>query len=253
MMMSKNILITGSGSGIGRAIAIRLAREGHNIILNGRTESKLIETKEILKKFNVEVIIKTGDVSASKFVKTMIDEIINELKTLHVIINNAGVSGNPSYIIDTPEEEYQRVMDINFKGTWLVCKYAAKKMKKQRKLKPLRGKIINISSIAGREPMPLEGIYSASKAAVISLTKGLAKELAPSITANVVCPGYHITPMYKDDPKMAEDYWQSINMIPALKKVGTAEDVAGVVSFLVSDDSNYITGQVLGICGGVII
>ncbi|MHA1147410.1 MAG: SDR family NAD(P)-dependent oxidoreductase [Promethearchaeota archaeon] len=251
--MSKNILITGSGSGIGRAIAIRLAREGHNIILNGRTESKLIETKEILKKFNVEVIIKTGDVSASKFVKTMIDEIINELKTLHVIINNAGVSGNPSYIIDTPEEEYQRVMDINFKGTWLVCKYAAKKMKKQRKLKPLRGKIINISSIAGREPMPLEGIYSASKAAVISLTKGLAKELAPSITANVVCPGYHITPMYKDDPKMAEDYWQSINMIPALKKVGTAEDVAGVVSFLVSDDSNYITGQVLGICGGVII
>lgn len=252
-MESKNILVTGAGSGIGQAIAIRLASEGHNIILNGRTESKLLETENLLEKFNVKVLKKVGDVADSKFVEKMITEIVEELELLHVVINNAGVSQNPAFIIDLSEEEMQRVMNINFKGTWLVCKYAAQRMKKQRKLKPLRGKIINISSIAGREPMPLEGIYSASKAAVISLTKGLAKELAPQITANTIAPGYHTTPMYKNDPKMAQDYWTSINMTPALKTIGTSEDVAGVVSFLVSEDSNYITGQVIGVCGGVII
>ncbi|TXT59163.1 MAG: 3-oxoacyl-[acyl-carrier-protein] reductase FabG [Promethearchaeota archaeon] len=251
--MNKNVLVTGSGSGIGQSIAIRLAKEGHNIILNGRTQNKLLETNKILEKYKVRTIIKSGDISKSNFVEQLIAEIRDEWEYLHVVINNAGISGKPSHIINISEEEFQTIIDINFKGTWLVSKFAAKIMKRQRKLNPLRGKLINISSIAGREPMPMEGIYSASKAAVISLTKGLAKELAPDITANVVCPGYHITPMYQDDPQLIKNYWNSINMIPALNKVGTAEDVANVVSFLVSEDSNYITGQVIGVCGGVII
>ena len=92
-----------------------------------------------------------------------------------------------------------------------------------------------------------------SKAAIISLTKVLAKELAPNITANAICPGYHITPIYKNDPNVIQVYWNSINMIPILKRVGTAEDVTGLISFLVSDDSNYMTGQIISICGGVVL
>jgi len=251
-MNSKNILITGSGSGLGRGMAIRLASEGHNIILNGRTESKLVETNEILKKYNVKTMIKVGDVSDSKFVESLISEIIEELDVLHVAVNNAAI-GRGGSIISMSEESMQEVIDINLKGTVLVSKYAARTMKKQRKLTPLRGKIINISSIYGLNPAPGSGIYSATKAAVISLTKTLAKELAPFITANCVCPGYHLTPIYFNDPSLIKSAWKSMNMTPLIERVGTAEDVAGVISFLVSDDSNYITGQTLVVSGGAVL
>ncbi|MCK4383174.1 MAG: SDR family oxidoreductase, partial [Candidatus Lokiarchaeota archaeon] len=118
----KNILITGSGSGLGRAMAIRLAEEGYNIILNGRTESKLIETEKLLKEFNMKTLIKVGDVSDSKSVESMISEIVEELKGLYGVINNAGISGIPASILDITEEEMQKIMDINFKGAWLVSK-----------------------------------------------------------------------------------------------------------------------------------
>lgn len=252
-MNFKNILITGSGSGLGRAMAIRLAEEGCNIILNGRTESKLAETAKILKKFQIDVLIKAGDVSDSNFVSSMISEIVTEKKELHGVINNAGISGVVSSILDISEEDMQKIMDINFKGAWLVSKYAAKVMKNQRNLKPLRGKIINVSSIAGLEPMPGVGIYSCSKAALITLTKVLAKELAPVITANAICPGYHITPIYNNDPNLIRNFWNAINMKPLLRRVGTAQDVAGIISFLVSDDSNYMTGQIISVCGGVVL
>ena len=249
----KNILITGSGSGLGRAMAIRLAEEGYNIILNGRTESKLIETNKLLKKFNIKTLLKVGDVSDSKFVESMISEIVDEWEVLYGVINNAGISGGASSILNIKEEDAQKIMDINFKGAWLVSKYAAKFMKKQRELTPLRGKIINVSSFLGLEPAPGVGIYSCSKAAMNALTKVLAKELAPTITANAICPGYHVTPIYNNDPKLIQGFWNLINMEPLLKRVGTAEDVTGLISYLVSDDSNYMTGQIISICGGVVL
>lgn len=252
-MNSKNVLITGSGSGLGRAMAIRLAKEGYNIILNGRTESKLIETKKMLDNFDIEILIKVGDVSDSDFVERMVLEIVKEQKILYGVINNAAIGGAAVPIIDITEAKMQEIMNINFKGAWLVSKYAAKAMIKQTELKPLRGKIINVSSIAGLEPMPSVGIYSCSKAAVISLTKALAKELAPIITANAICPGYHVTPIYKNDPNLIRNFWNMINMKPLLQRVGTAEDVTGLISYLVSDDSNYMTGQIISICGGVIL
>jgi len=249
----KNILITGSGTGLGRAMAIRLAKEGHNLILNGRTESKLIETKEMLEGFGVRVLIKVGDVSDSNFVETMISEIVDEWGLLHIAINNAGISGTPTPIIDISEEDVQKIMDINFKGAWLVSKFAAQIMKKQRKLKPLRGKIINVSSMAGKEPMLLLGIYACSKAAIIMLTKSMAKELAPNITVNAICPGYHITPICNDDPNFIQNIIDNSTMKSLLKRIGTAEDVAGLISFLVSDDSNYMTGENVSIDGGVVL
>ncbi|MHA2036477.1 MAG: SDR family NAD(P)-dependent oxidoreductase [Promethearchaeota archaeon] len=252
-MSQKNILITGSGSGLGRAMAIRLATEGYNIILNGRTESKLIETRKMLEEFNVKTLIKAGDVSNSRFVESMISQIVDEWEVLYGVINNAGISGGLTSILDIKEEDMQKIMDINFKGAWLVSKYAAKIMKKQRELNPLRGKIINVSSFTGIEPPWGIGIYSCSKAAMNALTKVLAKELAPTITANAICPGYHVTPIYNNDPNLIQNYWNMNNMKPLLKRVGTAEDVTGIISYLVSDDSNYMTGQIISICGGVVL
>ncbi len=234
-------------------MAIRLARDGFNIILNGRTENKLIETRDMLKKFNIKTLIKVGDVSDSKFVESMISGIIEEWELLYGVINNAGISGGLTSILDMKEDNMQKIMDINFKGAWLVSKYAAKFMKKQRELKPLRGKIINVSSFLGLEPAPGIGIYSCSKAAMNALTKVLAKELAPIITANAICPGYHVTPIYNNDPNLIQSVWKMINMEPLLKRVGTAEDVTGLISYLISDDSNYMTGQIISICGGVVL
>ena len=234
-------------------MAIRLAKEGHNIILNGRTESKLIETEKMLVQFNVKITIKVGDISNSKFVESMISDIITEHKFLHVVINNAAIGGSGSFLLDVTEKKMQEIMDINFKGTWLVSKYTGKTMRNQTSLEPLRGKIINVSSIAGLEPSPWVGIYSASKAAVNSLTKTLAKELAPTITANAICPGFHLTPIYDNDPDKIRNFWNAINMKPLLGRIGTPEDVTGLISFLVSEDSNYMTGQIISICGGVIL
>jgi 3-oxoacyl-[acyl-carrier protein] reductase len=249
----KNILITGSGSGLGRAMAIRLADEGYNIILNGRTESKLIETDNLLKKFNIKTLLKVGDVSDSKFVESMISEIIDEWEILYGVINNAGIAGEATSILNINEEKMQKIMDINFKGAWLVSKYAAKFMTTQRELEPLRGKIINVSSFLGLEPAQGVGIYSCSKAALNMLTKVLAKELAPTITANAICPGYHVTPIYRNDPNLIQSFWNMINMKPLLNRVGTAEDVTGLISYLISEDSNYMTGQIIGMGGGVVL
>ncbi|MFX0135054.1 MAG: SDR family NAD(P)-dependent oxidoreductase [Candidatus Hodarchaeota archaeon] len=251
-MNSKNILITGAGSGFGRAMAIRLAKEGNNLILNDLNSEGLNETEKLLKSFNVETLLQVGDISDSNFVKSMILESFNKFKLLHVLINNAGISGNPTNTIDISEEVMEKIMGVNFKGPWLVTKFAAKKMKTQRQLKPIRGKIINIASIAGKDPSPLIGIYSCSKAALIALTKVLAKELAPKMTVNAVCPGFHVTGIYKNDPNLILEYLDVLNKNILLKRLGTAEDITGMVSFLVSDDSNYITGQIINVDGGVV-
>ncbi|MFX1452368.1 MAG: SDR family NAD(P)-dependent oxidoreductase [Promethearchaeota archaeon] len=251
-MNSRNILITGAGSGFGRAMAVRLAKEGNNLILNDLNSDGLNETKSLLKSYNVETLLHVGDISDSKFVKSMISETFDKFKLLHILINNAGIGGNPTNTIDISEEEMERIMSVNFKGPWLVSKFAAKKMKSQRQLNPIRGKIINIASIAGKEPSPLIGIYSCSKAALIALTKVLAMELAPKMTVNAICPGFHVTGIYKNDPNLIKEYMDILNKNILLKRIGDADDITGLVSFLVSDDSNYMTGQIINVDGGVV-
>ncbi|MHC1592058.1 MAG: SDR family NAD(P)-dependent oxidoreductase [Candidatus Helarchaeales archaeon] len=248
----KNIIITGAGSGFGRAMAIRLASEGNNLILNDINEETLNETKKLLEKFDVQVQLHVGDTADSSFLKSMVDSTIKEFQDIHVLINNAGIGGEVMNFIDLPEKELERVLDVNFKAYWKLSKLVAKKMKTQRKLKPLRGKIINISSIAGKLPMEMLGAYSCSKAAVNAMTIVLAKELAPRITVNAVCPGFHVTGIYKNDPNLVQEYMKIVNAKITLKRLGTAEDIANIISFLVSEDSNYMTGQLINYDGGVI-
>jgi len=250
--MTKNILITGAGSGFGRAMAIRLASEDYNLILNDMNEEGLKQTDNLLKEYNIKSFLQVGDISDSEFVQSMINNTKDEFEILHVIINNAGISGEPINMIDVSEKDLDRIMNINFKGTWLLCKYAAKMMKKQKDIKPIRGKIINIASDAGKHPMPLIGPYSCSKAAIIALTKVLSRELAPRMTVNAICPGFHVTGIYNNDPNLIKSFLGTLNIKIPLKRLGTAEDIAGIISFLVSEDSNYITGQSFNVDGGVL-
>ena len=251
-MVSKNILITGAGSGFGRAMAIRLAKEGNNLILNDLNSNGLNETNNLLKQYNVKALLFVGDISDSNFVKSMMDKSVEEMKYIHAAINNAGMRPDLTDMINLSEDNLNRVMNVNFKGAWLVSKYVAKRMKKQKELTPIRGRIINIASIAGKEAMQLIGVYCCSKAALIALTKVLAKELAPKILVNAICPGFHLTGIYNNDKTLIDGLLKVIKMAPLLKRYGTAEDITGLVSFLISDDSNYMTGQIINIDGGVL-
>ncbi|MHA1145614.1 MAG: SDR family NAD(P)-dependent oxidoreductase [Candidatus Helarchaeota archaeon] len=248
----KNIIITGAGSGFGRAMAIRLSAEGYNLILSDINEETLQETARLIKSSETKILLQAGDVGNPGFLKSMVKNAIEEFQDLHVLINNAGISGDVMNMIDLPEPALMRVFDVNFKAYWLLCKLVAKKMKTQKKLKPIRGKIINISSIAGKQPLEMLGAYSCSKAAVNAMTIILAKELAPRITVNAVCPGFHVTGIYKNDPNLVQDYMKIVNQKIRLRRLGTAEDIANIVSFLVSDDSNYMTGQLINYDGGII-
>lgn len=250
MTQSKTILITGAGSGFGRAFATQFARDGHDLILNDINSESLKETEKLIAKYGRRTILEAGDVSDSSFVESMIQHAVDELGHLNVIINNAGI-GEP--IIDMhriAEKDMDRILNVNLKGTWLVSKFGAHKMLKQKQFKPIRGKIINIASVAGKVPVGLIGTYCCSKAAVIMLTKVMAVELAPKITVNAICPGFHVTGIYHNDPQMAKDLLNLGQRRILLKRLGTAEDIMGLASYLIEED--YMTGQAINIDGGIV-
>ncbi|MHA1265345.1 MAG: SDR family NAD(P)-dependent oxidoreductase [Candidatus Helarchaeota archaeon] len=184
-------------------------------------------------------------------VKAMAKEIFQTFSRLDILINNAGI-GTFSYgeLYRIKEKVWDEVLDVNLKGTWLVTKELVKRMKKQELTGELRGKIINVASLAGKVPSPPLGVYSISKAGIIAMTQIFAKELAPfKITVNSVCPGFHVTGIYLNDPNLvrqAAEMWAGKIL---LERIGTATDVANVLFFLASDDANYITGQSIN-CGG---
>lgn len=244
--MSKVAFITGATRGIGRAIALELAKEGYNIALNYRTENEALENlkKEILE-IGVECYPVQGDVSKAEDSERMTKEIIEHFGQIDVLVNNAGITKD-NLILRMKEEEFTDVINVNLVGTFNITKNVIKYMTKKR-----YGKIINISSVVGISGNAGQSNYAASKAGIIGFTKSIAKELASrNITANAVAPGFiqtDMTNVLKDEIKEAIE-----STIP-LKKLGTAEDVAKVVKFLASDDSNYITGQVINVDGGMLM
>lgn len=244
--MSKVAFITGATRGIGRAIALELAKEGYNIALNYRTENEALENlkKEILE-IGVECYPVQGDVSKVEDSERMTKEIIEHFGQIDVLVNNAGITKD-NLILRMKEEEFTDVINVNLVGTFNITKNVIKYMTKKR-----YGKIINISSVVGISGNAGQSNYAASKAGIIGFTKSIAKELASrNITANAVAPGFiqtDMTNVLKDEIKEAIE-----STIP-LKKLGTAEDVAKVVKFLASDDSNYITGQVINVDGGMLM
>lgn len=244
--MSKVAFITGATRGIGKAIALELAKEGYNIVLNYRTENEALENlKKEISEIGVECYPVQGDVSKAEDSERMTKEIIEHFEQIDVLVNNAGITKD-NLILRMKEEEFTDVINVNLVGTFNITKNVIKYMTKKR-----YGKIINLSSVVGISGNAGQSNYAASKAGIIGFTKSIAKELASrNITANAVAPGFiqtDMTNVLKDEIKEAIE-----GTIP-LKRLGTAEDVAKVVKFLASEESSYITGQVINVDGGMLM
>ena len=245
--MNKTVIITGAAKGIGRAIAKDFAYSGYNVCINyNSSEKEAQELCEELAKNGCSVIIYKADITDRNQVDKMVEYVIGTFGNIDVLVNNAGISEYKLFI-DINEEDLQRMLNVNIMGTFNTTQSVLKKSMIPRK----DGTIINISSIWGMVGASLEVAYSTSKAAIIGMSKALAKELAPSnITVNVVAPGAISTDMLAT--LSDEDMKVLTEEIP-LGKIGAVEDVAATVKFLASYEARYITGQVISPNGGLVI
>ncbi len=240
----KCAIITGASRGIGRAIAQELAKDGWNLSLVARDESKLASTAKELSSEGIEVIYFAGDVSDFNFAKKVVDETYERFSEITGLVNNAGITVD-KFLLRMTEEDWDRVISVNLKSVFNFSKFASRYMLKQKK-----GVIINISSVVGIVGNAGQSAYSASKAGIIAFTKSLSKELGSrNIRVNAVAPGFIETDMTKQLPEsVVKEY---LSKIP-LGRLGRVEDVAKVVRFLMSDDASYITGQVIVVDGGML-
>ncbi len=236
-------IVTGGGQGIGRAIALELARRGAKILINDVREQTAAETVALLREAGAEADYALGDVSKAEAAEAIVQKAIERFGQLDILINNAGITRD-NLLMRMKEEDWDLVLGVNLKSAFLLCKAASRPMMKQR-----RGRIINISSIVGVIGNAGQVNYSASKAGLIGLTKTLAKELASrNILVNAVAPGFIRTAM---TDALSEDQKKALSSQIPLARLGEAEDVARVCAFLASEDAAYITGQVIQVTGGL--
>ncbi|TRY25477.1 3-oxoacyl-[acyl-carrier-protein] reductase [Brevibacillus sp. LEMMJ03] len=244
MLAGKTALVTGASRGIGRAIALRLAEAGANVVVNyAGGEAAAAETVAKVKELGREAIMIRANVANAEEVNEMFKEALERFGTIDILVNNAGITRD-NLLMRMKEEEWDEVIATNLKGVFNCLKAATRPMMKQRS-----GKIINITSVVGVLGNPGQANYVAAKAGVIGLTKTAARELASrGITVNAVAPGFIDTDMTATLP---EDVKASmLGQIP-LGRLGQADDIAGVVLFLASDAANYMTGQTLHVDGGM--
>jgi len=242
----KNAVVTGAARGIGKAIAQKLAGLGLNVavsdILFDEAEKTAAQLKET---YGVESFAVKTDVSSVEDVEQLVKTTVDRLGSVDFLVNNAGVTRD-NLAVRMTEQEWDMVLSINLKGTFLCSQAASKVMMKNR-----FGRIVNIASVAGILGTPGQANYASSKAGVIALTKTFARELGKrNICVNAIAPGYIATEMTeKLSDKVKEDY---ISNIP-LNRAGTPEDIAEVVGFLISPAASYITGTVINVSGGLVI
>ncbi len=252
-LLNKIALITGAGSGFGRATSLRFAKEGANLIVidkNGETAEETVTL--INKETDVKAISIKCDISNKDEVEAAEKRVYEEFSRLDILINNAGIGNQSAGAIHNLQDTiWDEVINVNLRGTWLVTKTFVKHMKEQEINGELRGKIINVSSLAGKMPAPPLGVYSISKAAINAMTTVLAQELGEfKITANGVCPGFHVTGIYFNDENIVNMMVKMWGKKIPLRRIGTAEDISNILFFLASNDSNYMTGQSINCSGG---
>jgi 3-oxoacyl-[acyl-carrier protein] reductase len=244
--MGKVALVTGGSRGIGRAVCVRLAKLGMDIVFNYSSGSDAAdETVRLCENEGVRALAVKKNVSNSKECEELVTQAAEFGGSIDVLVNNAGITRD-GLILRMSDEDYDAVINVNQKGSFYMMREVSKVMLKQK-----QGKIINISSIVGVMGNAGQVNYAASKAAVIGMTKSLARELASrKITVNAVAPGMIETDMTAAMPEKAKE--KMLETIP-FKEMGTPEDIANAVAFLAGDESRYITGQVICVDGGMTI
>lgn len=240
---NKVAIVTGSAQGIGKAIALKLASAGANIVVTDTNAEGIEQTANEIKSLGCKTIAVRCNVADGKEVNELLKKTQEAFPTIDILVNNAGITRD-NLLIRMDEKDWDLVLSVNLKGSFLVTKAVSPVMMRQR-----YGRIVNVASVVGLMGNAGQVNYAASKGGLIAFTKSVAKELAArNITCNAVAPGFIETPMTGKLPeKVKESY---IKAIP-LNRFGSADDVANAILFLASEDSGYITGQVIGIDGGM--
>ena len=244
MLENKVALVTGAGRGIGRAIAIALAKEGAEVVVNyNGSEERAKEVKQTIEENGGKASIYKCNVSDFEACEAMIKDIVKEHGRLDILVNNAGITKD-GLIMKMKEEDFDSVLNVNLKGTFNTIRHSARQMLRQKS-----GKIINISSVSGILGNAGQANYAASKAGVIGLTKTMARELGSrGITVNAIAPGFVDTEM---TGVLSEEIRENACRQIILGRFGKPEDIANVAVFLASDKADYITGHVISVDGGM--
>ncbi|HNY28228.1 MAG TPA: 3-oxoacyl-[acyl-carrier-protein] reductase [Candidatus Sumerlaeota bacterium] len=243
LLEGKNAIVTGSGQGIGRAIALRLAENGANVVISDVVEATALKVVEEIRAMGRQSTAVVCDVSKLDQCENLIEKSLEAFPTIDILVNNAGITRD-NLLMRMKEADWDLVIAINLKGTFNCCKSVVRQMMKQRS-----GRIINIASVVGLMGNAGQVNYSASKAGVIGITKTLAKEFGSrGINVNAIAPGFIQTAM--TDALSAEAKTELERYIP-FQKLGTADDVANAALFLASPLSSYITGEVIRVDGGM--
>jgi 3-oxoacyl-[acyl-carrier protein] reductase len=242
-LKAKVAVVTGSARGIGRAIALALAARGADVVISDVDLDGAKQASREISDLGRRSLAVGCDVSKKSDVENLIAQTVGELGRLDILVNNAGITRD-TLLVRMTEEQWDQVLDVNLKGTFLGCRAAAKVMMKARS-----GRIVNVSSVTGMTGNVGQANYASSKAGVVALTRTVARELAPrGINVNAIAPGFIETEMTGEmSPKAREAFLQNI----PLNRPGTPEDVAKLVCFLCSPESDYITGQCITIDGGL--
>ena len=244
MLSGKTALITGGSRGIGRAIAKKLSSLGCNIVIN--YNSNAAPAEELINELKVEGkegLALQGDVSNFEDAKNIVDTTVKTYGSIDILINNAGITRD-NLLLRMSEEDFDQVISTNLKGAFNCTNHASKYMLKKKK-----GRIISIASVIGLVGNVGQANYAASKAGIIGLTKSVAKELATrNITVNAIAPGFIVSDM---TDQLSDEQKSAIKSNIPMNSFGTAEDIANLVGFLASDESGYITGQVINVDGGM--
>ncbi|UUX94046.1 SDR family NAD(P)-dependent oxidoreductase [Aquabacterium sp. J223] len=253
-------IVTGSSSGNGRGIALRLAQDGATVVCadlqphpvdNGYEGDATVDTCDLIRRAGGRADFIATDVADTEAVRALISSTVERHGRLDVLVNNAGVFTGLHTLVDETEEQFDRTMRVNVKGVWAGCKYAIRQMLTQEPLGGSRGRIVNIASIGGLKGLPAEPAYCASKGAIVNFTRQIALDFAPHrINANVLCPGAVMTAMLR--PLVEHpDLEPLVRASTPWPRYGTPQDIAAAVAWLASDDAEWMTGSVVSLDGGV--